>query len=53
LRLEEIDQGAVKDAAGYYIQVSETGSKPPVAGGARARKRSEPVDKGFRRMNRA
>jgi hypothetical protein len=37
---KQIDQGAVKGASGYYIQASETGGKPPAAGGARARKRS-------------
>ena len=34
---KQVDRGAVKDAASYYIQASESGVSRPVAGGVRAR----------------
>ena len=37
---KHVDRGATKDAAGYYIQASETGGEPPAAGGARAPRQS-------------
>jgi hypothetical protein len=33
---KQVDRGPVKDAAGYYIQASETAGSRPDAGGARA-----------------
>ena len=33
---KQVDRGPAKDAAGYYIQASESGGEPPATGGARA-----------------
>ncbi len=39
LHLETVDQGAVEDVAGYYIQASEAEGSRLAAGGALARRR--------------
>ena len=37
---KQVDHGPAKDAAGYYIQASESGENRPAAGGDQERKRS-------------
>ena len=50
---KQVDRGAAKDAAGYYIQASESGREPPGRWWARAQRPSASAKVGGLSLNLA